>query len=172
MIKLVQCCSAMCSVDLISGIVIFRWPHPCRTCCSLQLDQKFGVTHYCGKIWKFGASMNYLIVSKVCPQPLVLDHHQKEEDGKDHREADEDNLEWKLWDRRRSEDVWEKGTICNRWWVTRDNQKGKLRERRRMIRRGYETGKDNGVADEENLKWGLGDEKDKEESGTPEDNLD
>ena len=37
--------------------------------------------------------MNYLIVSKVCPQPLVLDHHQKEEDGKDNREADEDNLE-------------------------------------------------------------------------------
>ena len=41
-----------------------------------------------------------------------------------------------------------------------------------MRRRGYETGTDDGAADEENFKWGLGDEKDKEESGTPEDNLD
>ena len=37
-------------------------------------------------------SLYYLIVSKVCPQPLVLDHHHEEKDGKDDREADEDNL--------------------------------------------------------------------------------
>ena len=37
-----------------------------------------------------------LIVSKVCPQPLELDHHHEEEDGKDDGEADEDNLESKI----------------------------------------------------------------------------
>ena len=35
----------------------------------------------------------YLIVAKVCPQPLVLDHHHEEEDGKDDGEADQNNLE-------------------------------------------------------------------------------
>ena len=38
----------------------------------------------------------YLIVAKVCPQPLVLDHHHEEEDGKDDGETDEHNLEGKL----------------------------------------------------------------------------
>ena len=47
-------------------------------------------------VWKFDASVYYLIVAKVCPQSLVLDHHHEEEDGKDDSEADEHYLEWKL----------------------------------------------------------------------------
>ena len=36
--------------------------------------------------------LSHLIISKMCPQPLVLDHHDQEEDGEDHREADQHDL--------------------------------------------------------------------------------